>query len=177
MTGDRVVVQVELAPLAGAAPRPVERDGGDGERAVGRDDEARAGRDRCRVERPVLHDDARRRAVPGEEVAVDADDGRERAVVLLDAGERLSPEERPVRERGAERVQRAVRLRRCDDIEDDGAARGELHLALVRDVGHERLLRNGLLRRSAMRSVGGAGERADRDSSDEQLEKHDPVRG
>jgi hypothetical protein len=139
--------------------------------------EARARRHGSRVERAAAHDDAGRGAVDAEEVAVHSDDGGGSARVLLDAGERLRPEEGTVCEPGPERVQRAVRLRCGDDVEHDGAARRELHLALVGHAGHEQLLRDDLLFRGVARSVGGHGERPGDGDEDEQLAEHDPAAG
>ncbi len=128
------------------------------------------------VERAAAHDDPGRGAVPGEEVAVDADLGGRRARILLDVGEPLGPGDRIVGERRRKRVERAVRLRRGDDVEDDRAARRELHLALIRHARHEQLLRDDLARGTA-RGAGRYGERSGDRGEDEQLAKHDPAPG
>ena len=87
------------------------------------------------------------------------------------------PKSDAVRECRAEGVERAVRLRRGHDVEDDRASRCELHLALVGHPRHKQLLRDDLLRGRAARGIGRHGERARDGNENEELAKHDPVAG
>ena len=150
-------VEVELPPLAVAAPRAVEADARDGERAVGARCRGSTARWRARtsstpprMRMPVGLPGFAAKKSPLTPTTVEVARG-----VLLHVGQRLRRDDRVVRERRRERVERAVRPRRDDDVEHDRAVRRELDLALVRDARHEQRLRRstcGAPRRAARRA-------------------------
>ena len=148
------------------------------ERAVRGDAEARAPDPGRAVEHSVPQVDAARRAGGAVEV-VPVDRHRRRAGghPTLEARERLLPEQLVVRERGRERVQLAVGLRRRHDVEDDRAARREVHLSGVGHAGQQERCRHRLLGGAPGRRGGdqGPANRRKRDA-DEKLpqQQHDP---
>ena len=170
-------VQVELPPLTVAAPRAVEADPCDRECAVGGDAEARPDGGRRGVEHAAAHQHSRGLAgVRREVVAVHPDDGRRGAHFLLHVGQVLRRDDRGVGEGRRERVRRTVGPRRGDDVEHDRAVRGELHLTLIGDTGHEQRLRDDLRRRAGRRPCR-QGDGCDERGGDEQLADHDPGSG
>ena len=174
---DRRRVQVELAALPAAVPDAVERDLRNCQQAVRADTETRTRAERRRVEHAAAHEDATRLArIRGEEVAVDADDRRACRELLLHVGQLFSRDDGVVREHWSEGVQRPVGARRSDDIEDDGAVRSELHVALVGDAGHQQRLRDNL-HRGALRRAGGQRDDSGEHDGDEDLAEHDPTSG
>jgi hypothetical protein len=89
------------------------------------------------VEHAVAQKHPARMPVPEvEEVAVDARRRRRRGDAALDVAHAFASEDRLVREQRRERVETA-RLRRIDDVHDDGTVRRELDVAHVRDAGHQ----------------------------------------
>ena len=170
-------IQVELAPLARAAPRPVERDARDSQCTVGGDPETRAPDGRCCVQHAAAHHHPGRLAgVRREEIAVHADHGRRRAERLLHVGQLLGRHHRAVREHRGQRVERAVGTRSGDDVEHDRAVWRELHLMLIRHARHQQGLRRDLRRRPAGRPGRQRGDSGER-GGDEQLAEHDPCPG
>ena len=129
-------VQRHRAALTAPLPDPGEGDATGRERAVSGDAEARTPACRRAVEHAVLHvDPARRAGGVVEVVAVDRHSRRVAGHPLLEARERLLAAQLVVGEGGGERVDLAVGLRRRHDVEDDRAARREVHFARV---GHAR---------------------------------------
>ena len=139
----RRCVEGQRAPLAVPLPDPAQGDAIGRERAVRGDAEARAPGRGLALEHTALQVDPARR--PGrlvEVVAVDRHRRRAAGHPLLEVREGFLAAQLAVRERRRERVDLAVGLRHRHDVEDDRAARREVHLARVGHAGQQERARD-----------------------------------